>query len=331
MKYAVAALLILSWAAAQEEPAGVLSYIDIDPVPISGFEGCIGESSDTLKRDCLPHVEVVVIEEFERCAQDNEGCDRAGAYPVSFLPEELAKDTETAFEEAWEKYYDETIRVTQEKVNEAPFCWLPNVCPMPIIRWDCVAERLVDSAAVSLTELNPEYWVDINTAIATHIPTALWWKSPLPRGGAVVTPVFSLAPKPEQYQRLVEEPRDVPYYMNADLPIPYLKDEIRDDLPGLIKKELRKYELEPATMIEYQKFGYTTFFEAYGDFQNTMFFRPSKGPYMYTICLSFLPPYVILVPIPTPLFIPMVPRAFTAWPAVAEGYTIPRVKGKPLW
>ena len=335
MKRWMSILLLMSVTLAvaqkEEEPEGYLSYIDIDAAPVSNITGCMEESADTLRRDCLPHVEVVVIDAFEDCVERGEGCERAGAYPVSFLPEELAEKTEEAFDEAWDTYYDDTIDEVSKKVNELPFCWLPSVCPTPNIRWDCVAERLADSATVSLTELQPKYWADVGQALATHMPTALWWESPLPDGGAVISPIFSLTPKPQQYLDLVEEPRDVPYYSNLDVPIPYLPNEVDDNLPGITDKELRKADLEVATILEYQEFGFVTFFEAYGDFENTLFFKPVRGAYMFTLCLTPKPPFVFIIPVPTPLFIPLVPKAFTDQVSVAEGYTLPRVKGNPLW
>jgi len=228
---------------------------------------------------------------------------------------------------------DKTIDTANEELNAFPFCWVPNVCPAVTINWGCVVERQLKAIEQSLTEHLPTYWDEVRAAIMTHLPTALWWRSPLPETGAVIVPVMSFEPKPQQYAELFEGPRDPAYYVQLyflpRVPVPYTQDEVPGEPPGIPELEERKRQLEPATLLEYQEFGFTSFFQVYGDFQNTLFFKLLRGPYVWAACIAYA--VLIPIPVPAPLFIPLVPKAFHGYESVPEGYGIPRVEGRPLF
>ena len=184
------------------------------------------------------------------------------------------------------------------------------------------------------TDYLPEYWASVYESLAANAPFALFWQSALPDEGAVIAPVFSSTPKPEQYADLVEEPRDAPYYFQEplfpNLPTPYLPDELDEAYGGITELEARKRTLHPATLLEYQQFGFVSIFEVYGEFRLEVLFKLERGPYLFTACLVPYPPFILPVPLPVPAPV-YAPRAFTDWPSVPEGYGIPRVKGQPLF
>jgi len=319
------------------DPVGVLSFVDLLPVDLERIGECIGASSDGLGRECLPNNEVISVEQFNDCEGELATCADRYAYPVPYTPEDSAETVETEIDEAWDTYIDATIDTGNEQLNEGPPCWTLSVCP-PTIDWGCVMKRVAETIKVSLSEHNPNYWKAVHQSLVTNMPGALWWKDPFPELGAVIAPVTTLDPVPdfEQYRDLIEAPQDAPYYYQPfgfpNLPVPHGPGEFEGANPGLYDRELRKYELEIGNVLEYQQFGFSTFFITHGELHNQVFYKVARGPYLYTICLTETPiPIPVPLPVPVPVFIPLVPKAFTTWDSVPEGYPLPHVKGKPLW
>ena len=322
--------VLLSSVSAQDEDVGIVSFIDIEGGGLRIGE-CLSEEPDP--RVCTPNIETLHLEPFNDCSGNLSGCEEKVAYPVPFVPEDSGTNIEEDIDEAWNTYVNKTIDEVSSEINKLPPCWIPTPCP-PQINWGCVTERMADALVTSYSEYLPEYWESVYESIATNAPLALHWHSALPDDGAVIAPIFSYTPKPDQYTDLVEDPRDAPYYFQGPLfprlPVPYLPDELNREYGGITDLEERKRELEIATLLEYQQFGFVTFFQVYGEFRLEVLFKVARGAYLYTACLIPLPPFVVLVPVPVPTPV-YVPRAFTDWTSVPEGYAIPRIKGKPLF
>ena len=320
-----------------DDPVGVTSYVDILPVDLERLGACLTSSSDGLGRECVPNTEVISVEQFHNCEGELATCKTRYAYPVPYTTEDVAETVQTEINEAWETYVDATIDTGNEKLNEAPPCWVPTPC-LPQIDWGCVMGRVGETIKVSLTEHNPAYWQAVHESLITNTPGALWWKDPFPELGAVVSPVMTLDPVPnfEKYRALIEEPRDAAYYFQprffGNLPVPHNSNDVQGADPGLYDKELRKYTLNIANLLEYQQFGFSGFFITHGDLHSQTFFELPRGPYLFTLCFTeTLIPIPVPLPVPVPIFIPLVPRAFNTWDTVAEGYPIPHVKGTPVW
>lgn len=338
MKRLLGSLVILLSLAYAQESVGVLSYVDIDPTDMSRLSECLSTAPNP--RECAPNLELIHVEAFEACLQRGlVGCPEEFAYLAPFSPEGVAEAAEKDIAEAWERYVDRTIDEMNREINNWFWpCWIPAFCPTVLINWDCVIQRMERAAETSLTHFLPDYWADVIAAITTNLPFALWWESPFPEGGAVISPVFSLTPKPAQYSGLVNAPRDSAYYLDGhyvpflfpDAPVPYAPGEATAQNPGITRLEERKRKLERATLPEYQQFGFSSFFSVHGDYEDTFFFKIERGPYLLTFCFSFIPFGIFPnYPIPLPGFIPQLPRAFTSFQSVPEGYGIPNVKGRP--
>ena len=323
-------LALFAFAFAQEEAVGIVSYVDIEGGGLRVGD-CLGEESDP--RVCVPNIEVIHVEAFSACRGNLSGCEEKAAYSVPFISEEAGTDIEEDINEAWETFVDKTIDEVSSEINKLPPCWLPTPCP-PQVNWECVASRLATAIETAYTDYLPEYWASVYESIAANAPFALHWRSALPDDGAVIAPMFSLTPKPEQYAGLVQEPRDPAYYFQGPtfprFPVPYQPNELNEGYGGITELEVRKRQLEPATLLEYQQFGFVSIFEVYGEFRLEVLFKLLRGPYLYTACLIPAPPFIVPVPLPVPAPV-YVPRAFTDWPSVPEGYGIPRVKGQPLF
>ena len=320
-----------------DDPVGVLSFVDLLPVDPERIPECIGASPDGLGRECVPNTEVTALEPFRDCEGELATCAQRYAYPVPYIYEDAAETAETEIDAAWETYLDATIDTGNDKLNKVPPCWIPTPCP-PTIDWGCVMQRVAETAEVSLSEHNPTYWKTVHESLVTQMPGALWWQDPFPELGAVISPVTSLDPVPdfEAYRDLIEAPQDTPYYFQPfafpNLPVPYSPGERQGANPGLYDKELRKYDLELGNVLEYQQFGFSTFFITHGELQTQLFYKLARGPYLYTICLTETPiPLPLPLPVPVPILIPLVPKALTTWDSVPEGYPLPHVKGTPLW
>ena len=319
-----------AFAYAQEEAVGIVSYIDIEGAGLR-VGSCVGEEPDP--RTCVPNVETIHVGAFEACGGNLSGCEEKVAYSVPFISGEAGIDIEEDIDEAWEAFVDNTIDEVSSEINKLPPCWLPTPCP-PQVDWTCVTSRMATATETAYTDYLPEYWASVYESIATNAPFALHWQSALPDDGAIIAPVFSFTPKPEQYAGLVQEPRDPAYYFQGPmfprLPVPYQPDELSKEYGSISELEERKRELEPATLLEYQQFGFVSIFEIYGEFRLEVLFKLLRGPYLYTACLIPAPPFIVPVPLPVPAPV-YVPGAFTDWPSVPEGYGIPRVRGQPLF
>ena len=57
-----------------DDPAGVLSYVDILPVDAERLGQCVAASSDGLGRECLPNAEVIALEPFRTCEGELATC-----------------------------------------------------------------------------------------------------------------------------------------------------------------------------------------------------------------------------------------------------------------
>ena len=322
-----------------EEPEGILSFVDMLPNDPQDVPECIGEAGGEglhATAQCVPNTEVVDVSRFEDCEGELATCADRYAYPVAYITETQGETVEEEIDEAWEQYIDNTIETGNDRVNANPKCYVPlSVCP-GIIRWDCVAERYAETVATSLSEHQLTYWEAVHESLLTNTPQALWWKDPLPELGAVISPVTALTPNPNVYQQLLEQPEDSTYYLGPpifpNLPVPNLPGAIEEPNPGLYEKELRKYDLELASLLEYQQFGYSGFFITHGDFQLQTFFKVLSGPYLWVWCLTpTIIPVPIPLPVPVPIVIPAVPKAFNKWDAIPEGYPLPWVQGDPIW
>lgn len=323
-------LVACSMLSFAQEAAGIVSYIDIEGAG-TRLADCVGDEPDP--RACTPNVETLDLAAFQACRGNLSGCEGKVSYPVPFIPETSGTAIEADIDTAWETFVNQTIDEVGTDINKLLPCWLPTPCP-PQVNWSCVSDRMADALATAYREYLPEYWTKVYESIATHAPFALHWHSAFPEDGAVIAPVFSLIPKFEQYAGLIEEPRDPAYYFQGPLfprlPVPYVPDELSHEYGGMTEKEEAKRSLAPATLLEYQQFGFVILFEVYGEFRLELLFKLARGPYLYTACLIVVPPFVVPVPIPVPTPV-YVPRAFSDWPSVPEGYSIPRIKGSPLY
>ncbi|MCA9840174.1 MAG: hypothetical protein KC422_24905 [Trueperaceae bacterium] len=321
-------LCLLGLAYAQE--AGVLSYIDTTGAG-SEIAACLATEPDP--RLCSPHVEVLIFETFNACGGNLSGCEEIVTLSLLFMPEEAGQNVVEDMENAWQHFLQQTLAQLNQDINKFMPCWVLIPCP-PLIDWTCVSNRIADALATAYADFQPQYWQEVYTSIATHMPLAAHWQTALPDGGAVLSPVVSLLPKPAQYADLIEAPRDPAYYFQGPLfprlPVPYLPEETSETYGGLTELEGRKRVLEPATLSEYEQFGFVSFFQVYGDYRLELLFDPLAGPYLVAACLIPVPPFVVPfpVPVPGPLF---AARALSDWPTVPEGYPIPRIKGIPLY
>ena len=323
---------------APDEPAVFFSYLDNELVPY------------------VSHVELVDVEVYKRCLDEGlADCERAGQAGIYRLP--LHRDTEVdeakeAINEAWQTFFDAVVTRVQNKVNAFPPPWNPLLPCGSHVDWPEVFRRQLEAVTEAYAEDQPQYWQNVVTALFTHVPLSLWWEGPFPlQQGAVLTAFTSLEPKPGQISKLFEEPRDPVYHAQPFAPgtlLPYTPDELPLPLyPGLEAKELskggnvlpnsqeREEGLEPATPLEQSQFGFGSFFEVWGDLEDTWFgkwqgllYTPSI---VGSVCLIPTPPFIAIVPfIPLPTFVPQVPRAFYGEVSVPEGYAVPRLVGSPL-
>lgn len=323
-------LLSQGWLLFAQEAVGIVSYLDSEGAGLKLAE-CLAQEVDL--RACSPNVEVMHLESFYACQGNLSGCEETVVYSIPFVLESSGKTVEEDIDQAWTSFVDKTLNEVTTEINQLLPCWIPTPCP-PQVDWACIAERMAKALKTSYAEYLPEYWASVYKSSAVNTPLALHWRSALPDDGAIITPVFSLTPKPDQYLDLAEQARDYAYYFQGplfpSLPVPYLPQELNAEYGGLSDLEVRKQKLEPATLLEYQQFGFVSFFEVYGEFRLELLFDILKGPYLVAACLIPSPPFVVPfpIPVPTPVF---VARAFTDWPSVPEGYPIPRIKGQPLY
>ena len=324
-------LLILWLSSTWAQGDGIVSFIDIEGGGLQ-FASCLELEPDP--RACYPNLATIHLDAFEACiGQSLLNCDHKVVYPVPFEPIAKTDMITEDIDVAWESFVNKTIDEVSQEINALPPCWLPTPCP-PKINWNCVMQRVSQALQTAYAEFLPAYWAEVYQSIGSHALLALHWRSAYPNDGAIIIPVFTLEPKPNQYQALVEEPRDAAYYFQPPLfprvSVPYIPDELNALRGGITELEERKRQLEPATLLEYQQFGFASVFEVYGEVWFGVLFQVVRGPYLVTACLIPVPPFIIPVPVavPTPV---VVPRAFTDIASIPEGYEIGRVKGMPLY
>lgn len=327
----VSLALAAGLALAQGEPVGIVSFIDIEGGGLRTTSCVTGEPDP---RACLPNVEMLHVPSFLACAGAEPGaCEHKVAYPAPFLDEPTTDRLEEDLELAWAEFVTRVIAEANDRLNALPACWVPTPCP-PAVDWACVAGRLAGVIEATTAEVWPDYWGSVYERVGQHAPFALHWRSLHPDDGAVIAPFYSLTPNPGQYAGLVDEPRDAAYYFQGPafprLPVPHTLQELDREHGGLTSLEERKRALAPATLLEYQQFGFVALLEVYGAWHLAMLFDPLQGPYLVAACLTLLPPFVVPVPVPVPVSV-AVPRAFVDRVTVPEGYAIPRIRGEPLF
>jgi hypothetical protein len=338
--------LLLTVARAQvigDNTVGILSYVDIN---LTASNDCV----DTDFTECLPHVEIIDLSQFQYC-QENEDigdCSETYAYRVPYITTTQSQAVEDELEQHWQWYYHEVIRVYNKHIWEFPFCVnVLAVCPDPGINWECLAQRLGQALEEVLTETQPEYWKRVYETVVKHEPFALWFQAPyppLPNGGAILSPVSSFEPNIDQYYSLVQRGRDETdtarrstYYFqdpapgaNVDLPIPYTPDEIDALSGGIQTYEIDKTALETATLLEQQQFGFGNLFSLWDEITTVTHFALLRGPYAPGWCTSVLPPFTGPTLTPLPAVVYPTNEARVEYTSVPEGYGLTRVKADPL-
>lgn len=333
-KHLLPTLLVLAgtfWVLADEieQTDGILSYIDTT----------------------LPyHVEIVHRDTHEACAQAGlyrcEADGEAVVYRQPIQLEEQALEAQDDIDEAWDRFYDRVVNEVHGNINRFPPCWNPLASCGAHIDWGCVFSRQVEAVAEAFVKYQPEYWIDVTEAIVSHLPFSLWWQGVMPLQDGAVIAAITARPNPGQYLDLVntaQDPRAPAYYFQPPvfpwLPVPHLHGELGiPEYPGIVSLEEAKRQLEQASVWEYQQYGFVTFWQAWGDFEDTLFMRwpPRRIVPMPSIvgsvCLIPTFPFIAVVPfVPVPTFVPRVPKTFYGFEAVPEGYDIPRLEAEPLF
>lgn len=304
----------LAWVNAQ----GSTSFVDLVAgegytTPASLLPQCLAEAPDAVTAlECYHNLEVVDEAAMAACqGQSLATCSERVAYPVPFYPEELAETVDDTYEKIYDRYYANVWKYAFGELLK---------CNLLFCNGGCVAQAIQNIARHAYGSLNTVYWLEIFEASLHYMPATLWYNLPFPDYGAIILPIFSLEPKLEQYaayaQRLDAlangQGRGNAYTFAAPLfdnqIVPFEQNERQPGLPGLPQFEFLKNNLEPATLLEYQQFGFLSVFEAYGDRKMVVV---SPLP-----CIAALP-------------LPAVRLASTQTITVAEGYPLPRTEETP--
>jgi hypothetical protein len=286
------------------------------------------------------NIHVSTVEQVRACQASGDpfACNPITIRP--YLPEEAAEKAQEGIEEAWDVFFENYTDTTDAEINKKPYCYKPPVClpvaqPIPVPEPSCIAARLIEGKRKGLAQHQPKYWQDVTTALLTHLPNTIFWGQSLATGGTATAPIFSVLPKPQQYsQGYSEDVREVPYYTNGvppwnTTPIPYLPEEVVD--VGVTPLENVKPNFEAATLLEYQNFGFSTFYMVRPELQTILtldadLLPPELSPGVQIYCT------LLLVDIPLPVKIPIpsldiLPVAATSNVSVGEGYFIPHTSG----
>ena len=306
---------------------GLLSSIDVYWGSVSDaatYSRCLVEESD--KYRCGANIEVIDLSSFKLCDNVN-ACAVDYAFHVPFVPVQL---TDTMDRELLKLYLAYQIRVQeilQEEIDKRGDC-IPIICTDPSPQPQCIAQAIAAITARVLAEVLPWYWQEVYKSVASLLPTALHWQSPaLPNQGAIIQPFFTSLAKPLQLAQLASDPRQQLYYHQPntlDIEIPYLRNELSSDSGGIESYELDKASLEPATLFEYQQFGFASVYEIIGVYRLELTWGIAFG-----FCATLFPPSI------QPRFAP-VPLLSNNWLAtsnietIAEGYPIPHIEGEPI-
>lgn len=320
-------LLLIVQTIAQEitdDTVGIVSFIDIyiDPNSIADSVKCLSEGDLDLKRACFPNTEVIHVPTFEKCIKDVGNladCKEDPVYQVPFITEKTKNEMDKDIDKAWAKFVDKVLQEVGDEIVKFPPCHCSDIV-------QCTLDRTKEGIKKAVPKNYTIYWQDVYKAVANHAPMALHWQNPI-YSGAIITPFYDFEPKPEQYKNLIEEPRDLIYYFSTES-TPYLPKELNKPSGGLTKKEKKKVTLEEATLLEYQKFGFTAMWQLFGKWA----FQLALGARLGVCIAGWIGPVPIIIPMLYPVAVPLyVIKAFKEDVIIPEGYTIPKVKGKPLF
>jgi peptidoglycan hydrolase-like protein with peptidoglycan-binding domain len=297
---------------------GSTSFIDLvaaegytTPAPV--LAQCLGAAPDDITAlECFHNIEVVDEAAMAACQGESLAtCSERVAYPVPFYPEELSETVEDVYEEIYDRYYANVWKYAFGELLK---------CNLLFCNGGCIAQAIQNITRHAYGSLNTVYWQEIFAASLHYMPSTLWYNLPFPGYGAIILPTFSLEPQLEQYAAYAQSidaganggGRGNAYTYAAPLfdnqMVPFDQSERQPGLPGLPQFEGLKRNLEPATLLEYQQFGFMSVFEAYGDLRLVVV---SPLP-----CVAALP-------------LPAVRLASTQTITVAEGYPLPRTAETP--
>ena len=306
---------------------GILSSIDIywgSVGDAASYSRCLVEESD--KYRCGANIEVIYLSQFQQCGNVN-ACSVDYAFHVPFVPAELINKMDGELARLDIEFRTKLQEILQEEIDKRGDC-IPLICVDPSPQPQCIAEAIAAATVRIYAELQPWYWQEVYRLAYLILPTALHWHSPaLPNQGAIVQPFFTTIAKPFQLAQLASDPRQQLYYHQPntlDIDIPYLLNEVNTDFGGIENYELEKTVLEPATLFEYQQFGFTGMYLLGGSYKLELTWGLAFG-----FCATIFPPSI------QPRFAP-VPLITNNWLAqsnietIAEGYPIPHIEGNPI-
>ena len=306
---------------------GILSSIDIYWASVTDaatYSRCLAEEFD--KYRCGANIEVIDMSQFQQC-NDVNACIVDYAYHVPFVPVQLTNDMDRELLRLYQEYKTKLQEILQEEIDKRGDC-IPIICTDPSPQPQCIAQAIATATVRIYAELQPWYWQEVYKSVAANLPNALHWQSPaLPNQGAIVQPFFTSLAKPLQLAQLGASLRQQLYYHQPntmDIEIPYLRNELSSDSGGIESYELDKASLEPATLFEYQQFGFTSMYFLAGSYKLELTWGIAFG-----FCATLFPPSI------QPRFAP-VPLLSNNWLAtsnietIAEGYPIPHIEGNPI-
>ena len=305
---------------------GLLSSIDVywgSVTDAATYGRCLIEESD--KYRCGANIEVIDMSQFRQCGNAND-CLVDYAYHIPFVPMEFTDNMDRELLRLYGEFKTKLQQILQEEIDRRGDC-IPIICADPSPQPHCIAEAIAAATVRIYAELQPWYWQEVYRLASLILPTALHWQSPaLPNQGAIIQPFFTSLAKPLQLAQLANDPRQQLYYHQPntlDIEIPYLQNELSSDSGGIESYELDKASLQPATLFEYQQFGFTSMYLLVGNFQLELTWGIAFG-----FCATLFPPSI------QPRFAP-VPLLSNNWLAdsiietIAEGYPIPHIEGNP--
>jgi peptidoglycan hydrolase-like protein with peptidoglycan-binding domain len=302
---------------AQSASTGYSSYVDLVYTdaysrPLELVTQCMTAAPEAITAlECFHNMEIIDGAAFEECNADELGpCGKRFAYPTPFYPEAYGQMVKGVYDEIYKRYYANVLKYANQELFPCLFSFCDGVCLLN-------ATKNITRHAYG--SLNTVYWEEIFAASLKYLNTTLWYYLPFPGYGTIILPIFSDKQNPQQYIDYAErinaldaQDRGVPYGFTSpgytDQRVPFEPSETAQGLPGLYAFEELKNDLEPATLLEYQQFGFSTVIEFYGD-NETMVVEP-------VWCLGALP-------------LPWIRRALTKEITVAEGYTLPNTAVNP--
>ncbi len=226
------------------------------------------------------------------------------------------------------------------------------------------AEHRVQNAIVRAhSQYLAEYHADVIKALSPSDQKAIFplaWNSLIPGQGAVIAPVMNASLDPGPFVQLAQDARGkfndlnaLAYYAQASgVRSPtldyYLRPGAEDVLhrpPGNWRLEEWKRSLPISNPSYYERFGYSSFFQAWDEFEATILPEPIPAKPLRTLLYYTLGLRVDVNVFgdnttgvePTALFIapyqlPFAgPRSHFGWVSVPEGYGMPRAVGSPLF